>query len=107
MLFRSVGYSEQDLVPIQYEQEEKQVTHEIPNERTIKNVLSRKSYHWDYEKEIRLFSKTSIHHFSGYIRSVILGHRTSEIEEKMIKKIAPDVAIKRAKIDLNYSIRIQ
>jgi len=101
------GYSDQDLVPIQYEQEEKQVTHEIPNERTIKKVLSRKSYHWEYEKEVRLFSNTSEHHFSGYVNSVILGYRTTEIEERMIRKIAPDVAIKRAKIDLSYSIKIE
>lgn len=100
------GYSDQDLVPVQYEQEEKQVTHDQPNPRTIKKVLSRKSYHWEYEKEIRLFSKDIKHPYSGKINQIILGYRTSELHEKMIKSIAPNIKIKKAKIDLTYRIVI-
>jgi len=100
-------YSEEELIKITYDIDHKKVTKEHLSERTIRRVLSKKSKPWEYEKEIRLFSNDEKHRIKGRVNSIILGCRTSRNEEMIIRAIAPEVKIKRAKVGFDYKMSIE
>ena len=67
---------------------------------TPEEVLTKKTTHWDYEKEYRIVGEEAHFSIAGRMKRVILGLRASEELELLLNKILqPKVTITRARLD--------
>lgn len=56
---------------------------------TPEDVLTRKTNHWEYEKEYRIIWKEPYFPITGRIRRVIVGYRAPEDLVNLLRKVAP------------------
>jgi hypothetical protein len=81
-------------------------------EEATSTLLSTKYKHWEYEKEVRVYTNLRESAENGLffypfdstcaLREVILGVRCSELIERvseLVRSIAPDISVKKARLD--------
>jgi hypothetical protein len=64
-----------------------------------KNLLCCKTNHWSYESEHRIISGDEYYPVTGRIKRIIAGHRASDKNLELLKKVVPQIPIIKAKID--------
>ncbi|WP_294249514.1 DUF2971 domain-containing protein [uncultured Chryseobacterium sp.] len=75
------------------------------NEKTARDILSRKLEYWKYEQEIRIFPKISSDYIVCRIEEIILGRKISKENENlirdMVRKIDDSIRVIK-EVDVHY-----
>lgn len=79
----------EDLVPVSYESGLQEHGTTILAGSSATDVLSFKTDHWNYEKEIRLLQKSEYYPIKGRVSRVYFGVRTSDFHKELLIKSAP------------------
>ena len=67
---------------------------------SVKDILSHKTTHWEYENEYRILANSSYYDIRGRINRVLLGARCNQHDEQLIRRLVPkEVEVVRTKLN--------
>ncbi|MDZ7794954.1 MAG: DUF2971 domain-containing protein [Spirochaetia bacterium] len=82
---------------IKYEPELKNVSSEKINKEIAFRIFTRKTKDWEYEQEYRLLYNEIFYQLDNKISRIILGNRISDKNEAIIRKLADNIEITKAR----------